>query len=243
MSKLVNDFDINKEFNNKMQEAAYLYSKQKYEKIFADDIFIKKLASYNRRRKRNCIMRTVAVIMVVILTGTSSMIWFNNDGVYGGKRVLDKCISAISPLETEEEVDDDGNVFQVIIIQNESDIEELKKYVDEVRGPEYIPDGYSFEKLTVRRHSDLIDFEYLYSNVEEKNIIIVSFKYYKYDPEIMVLGEKYLSMETGQEMYVAELSDSGEFVVTEITDKYSCIISGKGDENIGIRMMESIQKY
>lgn len=243
MSKLGNDFDINKEFNKKMQEAAYLYSKQKYEGEELGRSLIRELAENNRRRHRNRLMRTVAVVMLVILTGVSSMIWLNDDGVYGGRRVLDKCISIISPLDIEEEIDDDGNVAQIIKVYNENDIKELKKHIKEVRGVEYIPDNYSFESLTVRKYSGSTVLEYMYSNTVNKSIILVIFDYYDYAPEIMAMGEPFTSEETGQTMYVSELPETDEFIVTEITDTYNCMISGKGDKEIGICMMESIQKY
>lgn len=248
MSKHVNDrehigFDVNKEFSNKMQEAAYLYAKQKYENEDVSKAFISELTGNNKKRYRNHLMRTAAILTLVVLTGMSSVIWFNDDGAYGGKRVLSKCISIISLLDMETEVDDDGNVAQIIKISKESDIKELKKHIKEVRGVEYIPDNYSFESLTVRKYSDSTFLEYMYTNPVDKSIILVFFDYYDYDTDMMVMGELFTSEKTGQTMYVAELPETDEFIVTEITDTYDCVISGKGDKDIGIRMMESVKKY
>lgn len=243
MSRNVNDFEINKEFNNKMQEAAYLYAKQKYEKEDVSKSFTNELTGSNKKRYRNRLMRTAAILILVILTGMSSVIWVNDDGVHGGKQVLSKCISIISPLDMETEVDDDGNVAQIIKISEESDIKELKKHIKEVRGVEYIPDNYSFESLTVRKYADSTFLEYMYTNPVDKSIILVFFDYYDYDPDVIVMGELFTSENTGQTMYVAELPETDEFIVTEITDTYDCVISGKGDKDIGIRMIESIHEY
>ena len=108
MNRNEKDFDIDKEFSRQMQEAAYVYSKEKYRMTPEDDAFIKRLVSDRRKRKRRNVMKVAAVVVLTIGTGVSSVLWMNDDGVYGGRRVVDKCISVISDLDIAEEVDDDG---------------------------------------------------------------------------------------------------------------------------------------
>lgn len=241
MCKPMKDLDINKEFNKNMQEAAYLYSAKNYKTSSTKDRFIKNLLSRRRQKNIKHTIRIAAIIALVLLTGVTSMIWSNNDGVYGGKRIVNKGFSIISPLNMEEEIDDDGNVSQVITTCNETDIKELQKYVNGIRKPAYVPEGYNFEKLTARKYSDVTNLEYLYGNTDSKDLIVIVMTYYSYDPEITALGKVYTSDKTGQQMYVAELSDTNEFVVTIVEKRYSCSVSGKGNKTTGIRIMESIQ--
>ena len=241
MCKPMKDLDISKEFNKKMQEAAYLYLTKNYKTPSTKDRFIKNLLSHHRKKCIKHAIRTAAIIALILLTGVTSMIWSDNDDVYGGKRIINKGISIMSPLNIEEEIDDDGNVSQVITAYNENDIKALQKHVNEIRKPAYIPEGYSFEKLTARKYSDVTNLEYLYGNTDSKELIVIVMTYYSYDPEITVLGKVYTSDKTGQQMYVAELPDTNEFVITIAEKRYSCSVSGKGNKDTGIRIMESIQ--
>ena len=167
MNRNEKDFDIDKEFSRLMQDAAYVYSKEKYRMTPEDYAFIKKLVTDRRKRKRRNVIKVAAVVVLTIGAGVSSVLWMNDDGVYGGRRVMDKCISVISELDIEEEVDDDGLVTQVITVSNENDIEKLKKYVDHVHGPSYIPGDYVFDKLKVYVTSDSTILEYTYIDPEQ----------------------------------------------------------------------------
>ncbi len=243
MNRNEKDFDINKEFSRQMQEAAYVYSKEKYRMTPEDDAFIKRLVSDRRKSTRRKVMKVVAVVMLTVTAGVSSVLWMNDDGVYGVRRVMDKCISVISDLDIAEEVDDDGLVTQVITVSNENDIAKLKKYVDHVHGPSYIPGDYVFDTLTARKCYDSVTLTYVYKEQGSDNEILFFVTYYDYDPDFVVRGDLYKSDKTGQEMYVEEVKDTGEFIATEVTDTYSCTAAGKGKRITGIRMVESIREY
>lgn len=245
MNRNEKDFDIDKEFSRQMQDAAYVYSKEKYRMTPEDDAFIKRLVSDRRKSTRRKVMKVVAVVMLTVTAGVSSVLWMNDDGVYGGRHVMDKCISVISAIDIAEEVDDDGLVTQVITVSNENDIAKLKKYVDHVHGPSYIPGDYVFDTLKAYVTSDSTILEYTYIDPEQghDNEILFFVTYYGYDPDFVVRGDLYKSDKTGQEMYVDEVKDTGEFIATEVTDTYSCTAAGKGKRITGIRMVESIREY
>ena len=89
MNRNEKDFDIDKEFSRQMQEAAYVYSKEKYRMTPEDDAFIKRLVSDRRKSTRRKVVKVVAVVMLTVTAGVSSVLWMNDDGVYGGRRVMD----------------------------------------------------------------------------------------------------------------------------------------------------------
>lgn len=226
-----------------MQEAALLYAKEKYNSIPVDDAFIKKLASDQRKRRNKRIINIAAAIMLIAATSVSSVIWVNDDGVYGGRRVIDRCVSLMSDLNIEEEIDEDGLVTQVITIDTEKDIPKLKEYIGDVHGPGYVPEGYSFNTLTVRKYSDSMILEYLYKNQNDDNEILCFVSYNDGTAETVVRGDPYISEKTGQKMYVDELPETGEFIVTEAANEYTCTAAGTGSSSEGIRMIGSLHRY
>ena len=71
MNRNEKDFDIDKEFSRQMQEAAYVYSKEKYRMTPEDDAFIKRLVSDRRKSTRRKVVKVVAVVMMTVTAGVS----------------------------------------------------------------------------------------------------------------------------------------------------------------------------
>lgn len=234
---------IDKEFNQKMQEAAFIYEKSRHENNPPDHDFIKRLMKERRKERRNCIMRIAAIFTMAAIMGVISVAWVNSDGVYGGKYILNKCITFVSPLEGEVEIDDDGNVMRITTARSEEEIKIVKNKINGMVGPTYIPQGYSFKELTVRETSERVDLEYLYQDAKDGSDLVVMVMYYDYDADITIMGDAYVSEKTGKTMYVAELLETNQFTVTEIGDEYDCTLFGEGNKETGIQIMESIREY
>lgn len=231
---------IDKDFANMLQEAAVLYQKKKHPENDSGTEFIKKQLKARKVKKQKKVLKSVAVVAIILVTGIATSIWCQVDGVYGGKRFIEKCVSIVSPVDHEEIVTEDGEISNIITIDNEEKLELAYKKYPEVKELGYIPDGYNFESLTIETGKTYTSIEYIYMN--DTKPLIVSFDYNSDSPDIMIVGDLYKSKETGKEMYVDEIVDTNEYSIIQITDTYDCVVMGIGDKEEGIKVIDNINK-
>ena len=237
--------EIDNKLADKISAASIDYSSTLWEESLNSqeeaEIFIKNTLKKKRRSATNKLIKSVAVVMLILVTGVVSSIWFQIDGVYGGKQLISKCIDIVTPLEIEEEINDEGDITKIITINEEDDIVLAKEQLGSFKVAQYVPDGYEFDYLTIRDSLERTRLEYTYDR--DGKLLLVIFEYEKGTPDIMVVGELYKSPKTGQEMYIDTIEETGEYSVIEITDTYDCYVMGTGDANEGIKIVESINDF
>lgn len=234
------NLDTNENFNKMMQDASDIYARKKYDDV-VDEIFLKELIERKRMSRKNHILKCASIVMIILLTGVSAGIWFNAEGAYGGKTVLQKYVSVMDPLEIKEEVDEDGNVTVSAVVDNEKDIKKIAGYFENLMIAEYVPPAYKFKNLSLSEVGENTTIEYIYE--KGKDSLIISFDYYNHEPEIMVTGKPYSSPKTGQLLYINEIDGTDEYSVIEIKDEYDCVVTGIGNVKEGIKIIESIKQY
>lgn len=239
MNALNDKKNLDKELSDVLSEAAMLYQEEELGNTDIDELFIHRLVKQKRKRTFSRFTRTVAVVMLVLVTGVSISVWSQVDGVYGGKRFIQKCVTIISPLSIEEIINDSGEVTTITTVTEKKDIPKAKKVFENLKIARYIPEGYSFDKLTIREDAVTSSVEYIFSKGDE--VLVIAFEYGTEDADIMVAGEEYVSPNTGKKLYVDENRELNEYSVIEICNEYDCIIAGRGHKEEGIRIIESIE--
>lgn len=237
---LHDDNNLDKSLSEALTDASMLYLQEELENSREDEIFVRMLKKRKRKKMLSRCTRTITVVVLVLFTGVSISIWSQADGVYGGKRFIRKCVNVISPISIEEEISDTGEITVVTTVTDEEDIKKAKDVFDKLKIAGYIPKGYTFDKLTIRADEIITSVEYIYSKGDY--VLVISFEYGAEDADIMVVGEEYVSPDTGQTMYVEENRDTNEYSVIEICETYNCIIMGRGTGEEGIKIIESIKE-
>ncbi|MDD7718568.1 MAG: hypothetical protein PUJ11_03590 [Eubacteriaceae bacterium] len=237
--KMLNDEKVlDKALSEVFSEASMLYQQENFKDTDVDELFVHSLIKKKRRRSLLRFTRSSAVVALVLVTGVSISVWSQVEGVYGGKHFIQKCVSMISPLSTEELINDAGEVVTITTVTDESDITKAKKVFPNLKIAKHIPEGYCFNKLTISKSSSMSSVEYLYSKGE--SILAITFQYGTEDADIMVVGEEYISPNTGQKMYVYEDTKENIYSIIEIDENYDCIVTGRAHKEEGIQVIESI---
>ena len=125
----------------------------------------------------------------------------------------------ISPLNYDEEVNEDGQVTTVVSIDKEELLDAAEEYFGALKIAKYIPDGYTFEQLTIWSYSEPV-VEYIYT--DGKNPLVIAFYYSdgNVDEDIVIIGEQYRSIVSGKNLYVNENTAANEYTVMEIAKNY-----------------------
>ena len=233
---------IDYEFSQMMQDASLLYQEQCLKENEIDKAFISAQIKARKKQKVKRLLTSAAAVVLILVTGITVNVWLQTDGVYGGKQFIKKCVTLISPLDYEEEINEDGNVSTTVSITNEEHLDAAKEYFEPLRIPKYIPDGYVFQQLTIREDSTMTTVEYIYNNGDTPLLIAFMYSEIDEEEEIVVTGDVYQSPVSGKKLYVSENPSTQEYSVIEITKTYECVVSGIGELEEGIRIMESIEK-
>ena len=241
MKSLDDRRDVDKDFLELMQEASFLYEQENLKCGDVDEVFIRQLLKRKKQANIKKALRSVAVITLVLITGVSVSVWTQVDGVYGGKQFVEKCISLISPINSEEEINEDGDVTNVITITDEADLSLAKRTFEKLKHATYIPEGYVFDSLKIQKGTDFETVEYRYVKGEQSLLIV--FQYEEEMSEIMVVGEIYKSPQSGKQFYIDEIEETKEYSIIDVTETYECIVMGIGDKQEGIKVIESIDNF
>lgn len=193
----------------------------------------------------------IAVIIIAILIfGMFLGVWISGGGAYGGQRIVDKCLSVLdSGKESDELVP--GPDYEKVI-ENEDEIDAALNELDIAHKPGYIPEDCVFDNATIIYDSDAFgtaenpsawaQITYYYNRGND--VYYVGFDYYQNPTgSTNVVGKLYRSPVTGQEMYIDEIEEEGQFSVISIFDTFDCCVMGSGTVEEGIRSMESIYQY
>lgn len=238
-----NEAIMHDEFNIKMQQARLLYVKQNYNVPELDMEKLEHVYKTSRKRNSRHVMRMAAMLAIVLLCGMSIGVWISGDGAYGGQNIINKCLNVIAPENSEILISDDMDISEVAI-EDESLVDtELNKLAD-AHKPGYVPEGYTFEQMKVQDIDDLDETFIQYCYKKGEIPLFISFYYYRYEnQDITVVGKLYKSPVTGQNMYIDEIEDTGEYTVIAVFDSYDCHVTGIGSVEEGIKVMENIYQY
>lgn len=244
------DSRVHDEFKEQIQEARALYIRQKYD---APELDMDKLKSVYKTSRKKTIKRMIgmaAMLTIILICGMSMGVWISGDGAYGGQQFIEKCLTVIEPEEEKSEIQ--PGVDYEKVIENEDEVDAALDELDVAHKPGYIPSDCEFDNVTIVYDSDAYgtaenpspwaQVTYYYNRGD--NVFFVGFDYYQYEGvDVTVVGKLYKSPVTGQEMYIAEYEDTGEFSVIACHETYDCCVMGLGDVEEGIKTMESIYQY
>lgn len=243
---MVNQFSsdelLTRKFNKTMQEAGELYARKRDDAPEFDHDFLKTLKQNKRRRRYKRAVQAVAMFMVILTGGLSFGIWMNADGAYGGRRLVHKYVNIIEPFNIEYRQSKDGHTIESAIITDESQIKDAKEFAEILYVPHYIPEEYQFRSLTIEKDADYIVLDYLYVD-ENKEKLLITFKYCEagLDSDVTLLGESYKSSATGETLYATK-DTTNMYCVSMVGEKQECFITGIGDAETGIKIIENFKK-
>lgn len=233
--------DINKEFSKMMQEACNIYWEAEYHDILDNKEFIDDLLRKRKYIRNKRILQSVAVVLMILLTGVYASVWFHADNSYAEKRLSEKHISVISPQNLNEKTDGENSDTEIITVKDEEGMRWSKKDMGEIHIARYIPEGYDMDQLIVTTMSGYKSAEYTYS--KKNNILYLCLEYYNETADITVVGNVYISPITNQKMYIKTIDDTDGYTISCYEETYDCYIRGMGDIKEGIKVMESLELY
>ena len=244
------DSKVHDEFKEQIQEAREFYIRQNYDAPELDLDKLKSVYKTSRKKTRKRMVGMVAMLTIILICGMSMGVWISGDGAYGGQQFIEKCLTVIAPEEENNEIQ--PGVDYEKIIENEDEVDAALDQLDVAHKPGYIPYDCEFDNVRIVYDSDAYGtaenpspwtaLEYYYTR--GGNPFYVSFYYWQNaSTDVTVVGKLYKSPVTGQEMYIDEIEETGEFSVIAIYDTYDCSVMGLGDIKEGIKTMESIYRY
>lgn len=177
--------------------------------------------------------RAAAVALAVLVTGGAAGYLLQSEPAYGVKQAFLNVKHLFSP--DSKYVDTDTGEER-LDIEREADIQKGSAIVPEVYIPQYIPEGFSFEKGTFSNSKEIEYTEYLYVNGKRKIAIDIDKAHETAD--VSLAGDPYTT-KSGKEVYLEEEPDL--VIVTYIKDLYIFSVDGAITKEEAIKILDSLQ--
>ena len=118
------------------------------------------------KRRFSRFTKVAAVVIIFLLCTNIFLLGKDSSESYGDKGILHRLYQGVTGLFTDsEEETEASDVEEALTVQEEKDLANAKEFLPELYVPTYMPEGYEFEKLTIKRYysGDCLG-DYLYKN-------------------------------------------------------------------------------
>ena len=224
---------IHRQLADKLQEA---YREDAGEKASPDiDLtFLKEDTAAGKKRKK-VYMRTAgiaAAVLIVLLGANMLLLSYDKADTYGDKGVLHRLYSSVVGLFTDEDASEANDVEESFAIDDDADMAMAKRFFPDMYIPEYIPDGYTLDKLTVDRyHSGDVVCSGKYTDDNGATLEITQISASGDDFEYMSQGEGELIELADRSMYLTWDEVFEEYSLTVYTEVCSIDIYMEGNSD------------
>lgn len=185
------------------------------------------------KRRFSRFTKVAAVVIILLLCTNIFLLGKDSSDSYGDKGILHRLYQGVTGLFTDsEEETEASDVEEALTVQEEKDLANAKEFLPELYVPTYMPEGYEFEKLTIKKfYSGDRQADYLYKKDSKELEILL---YYASDSEVSYqLPEKGQLIELADRKILVSTDETVDksvvFVCTEI-----CNIDIMGDEDVQI---------
>lgn len=177
--------------------------------------------------------RAAVIAFAVLITGSTIGYMLQSETAYGVKQAFLNVKHMFSPNSKYADLDTGEERLDIV---QEADIKKGSTIVPEVYIPQYIPEGFSFEKGTFSNSKEIEYTEYLYVNGKRKIAIDIDKAHETAD--VSIAGDPYTT-KSGKEVYLEEEPDL--VTVTYIKDLYIFSVDGAITKEEAIKILDNLQ--
>lgn len=209
--------------------------------------FLKESAAAGKKRRKLYLRAAgIAAAVLVVLLGANIMLLASDKGdTYGDKGVLHRLYDNIYGLFTDEDDAGMDDAEDSIRITDRQDMDKAKRFLPELYVPQYIPDGYELDYLSIDRYrsGDAV-CDYSYSNDEGAVLAIMEAYASGNDFEYLSQGDGEFIQKDDRTMYLVWDDVFEEYTLTVYTEACSIdiYIAGNKDKDTLIRIGEGLTK-
>lgn len=232
---------LHEEFRQKMQDVNEAYLREHVQPAPLDGAMLREIRQTRRKRLRQKVVRSAAVLLIIIMVSIPFNIWLNAEGIYGGKQVAHRIVTVFSPLDIEAGPDEDGFWRETATIDNFADVKDATIFFEEIYVPQYVPAGYQFQELTLRKNLFGTTYYYTYRNADGQELSI-DYAFDEYDSDLSIYGEPFDATTANGQLHVQSIKETGEYAVIQLTDTYFCTINGIGNFKTGVKIVENMKR-
>lgn len=206
--------------------------------------FMKEQAREKPKKKYRVSFGKVAAVVVIVLLGTNAVLLLsNNSQSYGDKGILHRLYQGIAGIVTDsdEEVNPEDEV-ESLTITSMKDMDKAKRFLPELYVPEYIPQGYQLNNLTIDKYAGG-DYVGTYEFTDEEGSVL------GICPMAIAGDSSYATSGKGEMIELADRKilvayDDVEQCYTAAVYTESCLmdISGKLDKDEIIRVAKGLKQ-
>lgn len=189
------------------------------------------------------IITAAACVIIILLSANIILIATDSTDTYGDRGILHRLKTSVNGLFTDEETVDEDGIRESISINNMQDIDKAKKFLPQLYIPEYIPEGYELEQLTIDEYysGDYLG-EYIFVNDDNQQICI-ALEYIAGNTDYSNSSEGSLIDMDDRKIYITESEAQEEFYADVYTEECAMYVTGNiaQKEDI-IKIAETLNK-
>lgn len=195
------------------------------------------------KRRFSRFTKVAAVVIILLLCTNIFLLGKDSSESYGDKGILHRLYQGVTGLFTDsEEQTEASDVEEALTVQEEKDLANAKEFLPELYVPTYMPEGYEFEKLTIKKfYSGDRQVNYWYTYGDKKITILL---YYSSNQDITYqVPEEGVLVELDDRKIVMledELEDENWIAV--YTEDCNIDITGKEKQSDLLQIGKLIQK-
>lgn len=168
-----------------------------------------------RKHRFSRFAKVAAVVIVFLLCTNIFLLGKNSSESYGDKGILHRLYQGVTGLFTDsEEETEASDVEEALTVLEEKDLDNAKEFLPELYIPTYMPEGYEFEKLEIKKYySGDVQGDYLYFNGTRKIEVLL---YYS--------SNKDITYQFPEEGTIVELDDRKIMISSDDVEGKSAIL-------------------
>lgn len=178
--------------------------------------------------------KVAVVLIAVLVAGSGTALFLNSNMSYGVKGVIQNVRHAIDPQEQPVMEEDGVRSLEIVSWEN---IKNAENVISDLYIPEYIPEGYVFDKANFSSTEDGDSSAYEYVKGDEVLAIFVDTN--KTNTDVYVSGEAYLSPFSDKQFYLEE--GGGTSTVTYLKDEMMYRVSSSLGKEENAKILENIK--
>lgn len=206
--------------------------------------FLKKKSHRTAKQKRSFSFGKVAAVVVIALLGANMILLISNDSQsYGDKGILHRLYQGIAGVVTDsdEAISPDDEV-EALTINSMDDIEKAKRFLPGLYVPQYIPEGYKLDDLSINKYADG-DYAAAYAFSDPKGKTLgISAMFTVGDNSYASSGQGEMIEKKDRKIFISYDEVDEVYTATVYTETGVMDISGDLDKTELMRVAEGLEK-
>lgn len=192
--------------------------------------------------------KVAVVLLAVLVTISTAAMFLDSDASYGGGGTIQNIKRFFSPKQgpVAENGDRSGKEAQVedpdqqdLIVTDWEDVKKHKDLMARLFLPQYIPEGYAFDRVWFANTEDVTAAVYTYRKGETK--LMISVENLKEEGAASLEGDSYVEPKTGREFQIAKDKKEGTQTISVMEEDDVFRVCGVLDKEEGIKIIDSLK--